>query len=40
VPKPKNSSSPIPPRGGAPLRDADVTDVATYVWAISHRGGK
>ena len=40
VPKPKNPSPPMPPRGGAPLTDADVTAVAAYVWAISHPGGK
>jgi hypothetical protein len=27
----------MPPRGGAPLSDADVNAVAAYVWAISHR---
>jgi glucose/arabinose dehydrogenase/mono/diheme cytochrome c family protein len=40
VPKPKNPSPPMPPRGGAPLSDSDVTAVAAYVWAISHPGGK
>jgi mono/diheme cytochrome c family protein len=40
VPQPKNPSPPMPPRGGAPLTDADVTAVAAYVWAISHPGGK
>jgi len=40
VPKPKTSSPPMPPRGGAPLSDADVADVAAYVWAISHPDGK
>ena len=40
VPKPKNSSPPMPPRGGAPLTDADVTAVAAYVWAISRPNGK
>jgi glucose/arabinose dehydrogenase len=40
VPKPKNSSPPMPPRGGAPLTDADVTAVTAYVWAISHPNGK
>lgn len=37
VPKPHNYSDPMPPRGGAPLSDADVNAVAAYVWAISHR---
>jgi mono/diheme cytochrome c family protein len=40
VPKPKNYSVPMPPRGGAPLSDSDVAAVAAYVWAISHPGGK
>jgi mono/diheme cytochrome c family protein len=40
VPQPKNPSPPMPPRGGAPLTDADVTAVAAYVWAISHPDGK
>jgi glucose/arabinose dehydrogenase/mono/diheme cytochrome c family protein len=39
VPKPKNYSVPMPPRGGAPLSDSDVAAVAAYVWAISHPGG-
>jgi hypothetical protein len=26
----------MPPKGGAPLTDADVAAVAAYVWAISH----
>jgi hypothetical protein len=30
----------MPPRGGAPLTDADVAAVAAYVWAISHPDGK
>jgi glucose/arabinose dehydrogenase/mono/diheme cytochrome c family protein len=40
VPKPRNYSDPMPPRGGAALTDADVTAVAAYVWAISHRSGR
>jgi glucose/arabinose dehydrogenase/cytochrome c553 len=40
VPQPKNPSPPMPPRGGAPLTDADVAAVAAYVWAISHPNGK
>jgi mono/diheme cytochrome c family protein len=40
VPHPKYSGPPMPPRGGAPLTDADVAAVAAYVWAISHPGGK
>jgi glucose/arabinose dehydrogenase/mono/diheme cytochrome c family protein len=40
VPHPKYSGPPMPPRGGAPLSDADVAAVAAYVWAISHPEGK
>jgi glucose/arabinose dehydrogenase/mono/diheme cytochrome c family protein len=40
VPKPRNYSDPMPPRGGAALTDADVAAVAAYVWAISHRAAK
>jgi glucose/arabinose dehydrogenase/cytochrome c5 len=40
VPKPRNYSDPMPPRGGAPLSDSDVTAVAAYVWAISHSKAK
>jgi glucose/arabinose dehydrogenase len=40
VPRPRNYSDPMPPKGGAPLSNSDVTAVAAYVWAISHPGGK
>jgi glucose/arabinose dehydrogenase/cytochrome c5 len=40
VPKPRNYSDPMPPKGGAPLSDADVDAVSAYVWAISHPDGK
>ena len=40
VPKPQQLSGAMPPKGGAPLSDADVAAVAAYVWAISHRGNK
>jgi glucose/arabinose dehydrogenase len=36
VPRPHNYEVPMPPKGGAPLTDADVAAVAAYVWAISH----
>jgi glucose/arabinose dehydrogenase/cytochrome c553 len=39
VPRPRNYSDPMPPRGGAPLSDADVSAVAAYVWALSHPKG-
>ena len=33
---PKHADGAMPPRGGAPLTDADVKAVAAFVWAISH----
>jgi glucose/arabinose dehydrogenase len=38
VPKPKDHTGSMPPRGGAQLTPAEVAAVADYVWAISHRG--
>jgi len=40
VPKPRNYSDPMPPKGGAELSNADVASVAAYVWTISHPNGK
>lgn len=34
VPQSRNYEVPMPPKGGAPLSDSDVTAVAAYVWAI------
>jgi glucose/arabinose dehydrogenase len=34
VPRPRDYEVPMPPKGGAPLTDSDVTAVAAYVWAI------
>jgi glucose/arabinose dehydrogenase/mono/diheme cytochrome c family protein len=39
VPNPKEFRSPMPPMGGAQLSPSEVTAVADYVWALSHRGG-
>jgi glucose/arabinose dehydrogenase len=39
VPKPRDYEVPMPPKGGAPLSDADVAAVAAYVWAIGHPRG-
>ncbi len=36
VPRPHDYEVPMPPKGGAPLSDSDVTAVAAYVWAIGH----
>jgi cbb3-type cytochrome c oxidase subunit III len=38
VPQPKNAPAPMPPMGGASLTDAQVRDVAAYVWSLG--GGK
>jgi glucose/arabinose dehydrogenase len=37
VVSPKHADGAMPPRGGAPLSDADVKAVAAFVWGISHR---
>ena len=37
VPKPKNYTGVMPAKGGAPLSEKQVADVAAYVWSISHR---
>jgi glucose/arabinose dehydrogenase len=37
VPEPKNYRSPMPAMGGAELKPAQVSAVAAYVWALSHR---
>lgn len=34
VPRPREYEVPMPPKGGSPLTDSDVTAVAAYVWAI------
>ena len=39
VPNPKNYRSPMPPMGGAQLSPSEVSAVASYVWALSHRKG-
>jgi glucose/arabinose dehydrogenase/cytochrome c553 len=38
VPAPKQYRSPMPARGGAPLSDQQLADVAAYVWAVGHQG--
>jgi glucose/arabinose dehydrogenase/mono/diheme cytochrome c family protein len=37
VVSPKHADGAMPPRGGAPLSDADVKAVAAFVWGISHQ---
>jgi glucose/arabinose dehydrogenase/mono/diheme cytochrome c family protein len=38
VSQPKQYRSPMPPMGGAQLTPEQVSAVAAYVWALSHRG--
>src|SRR5271156_1067295 len=40
VPKPKEHTGSMPPRGGAQLTPREVAAVTDYVWAISHRGAQ
>jgi glucose/arabinose dehydrogenase len=37
VPKPKEHTGAMPPKGGAELTTAEVTAVADYVWALGHK---
>ena len=37
VPQPKQYRSPMPPMGGAQLTPDQLSALAAYVWAISHR---
>ena len=39
VPTPKNYRSPMPPMGGAQLTRSQVSEVAAYIWSISHKSG-
>jgi mono/diheme cytochrome c family protein len=39
VPTPKNYRSSMPPMGGAQLTPSQVSEVAAYIWAISHKSG-
>lgn len=36
VPQPKEHPAPMPPKGGAPLTDAQVKQLAAYVYSLSH----
>ena len=38
VPTPKEHPSPMPPMGGATLSDAEIQQVAAYVYSVSHQG--
>lgn len=40
VPQPKQYRSPMPPKGGASLSDAEVAALAAYVWSISRADAK
>ncbi len=37
VVSPKHADGAMPPRGGAPLNDADVKAVAAFVWGMAHQ---
>jgi mono/diheme cytochrome c family protein len=37
VPQPKKYRSPMPPMGGADLNSDQVSALAAYIWALSHR---
>jgi mono/diheme cytochrome c family protein len=37
VPQPKKYRSPMPPMGGAQLTPDQVSSLAAYIWALSHR---
>ena len=37
VPQPKKYRSPMPPMGGAQLTSDQVSALAAYIWALSHR---
>jgi hypothetical protein len=37
VPQPKQYRSPMPPMGGAQLTSDQVSALAAYIWALSHR---
>jgi mono/diheme cytochrome c family protein len=36
VPRPRNYSGAMPPKGRAQLSDSDTAAVAAYVWAVGH----
>jgi glucose/arabinose dehydrogenase/mono/diheme cytochrome c family protein len=40
VASPKHADGAMPPRGGAPLGDADVRAVAAFVWGLAHQNGQ
>ena len=37
VPKPKESMIPMLPKGGSQITDAQINEVAAYVWSLSHK---
>jgi glucose/arabinose dehydrogenase/mono/diheme cytochrome c family protein len=40
VPQPKEYGAPMPPMGGAQLSPSQVSAVAAYIWALSHRSAQ
>jgi mono/diheme cytochrome c family protein len=37
VPKPKKMASPMPPKGGGQLGEAQIKAVAAYVWSLANK---
>ena len=37
VPKPKEAMIPMLPKGGSQINDAQIGEVAAYVWSLSHK---
>jgi mono/diheme cytochrome c family protein len=38
VPNPKEHPTPMPPMGGAQLTDQQISEIAAYIYSISHKG--
>jgi mono/diheme cytochrome c family protein len=38
VPQPKEHPNAMPPMGGAQLTDAQIADLAAYIYSLSHKG--
>ena len=38
VPTPKQHPTPMPPMGGAQLTDAQISELAAYIYSLSHAG--
>ncbi len=40
VSKPKRFKIAMPPRGGMQFSDSELTEIASYVWAVGHRASR